>query len=171
MIPENAKSIPNSPGYFISRDGDIWSEKSKGFLSTWINKEGYCEVSLYSDHVFSETLPRLLLMAFDRLPQPGEVARHLNDIKLDDRLENLAWGTRTQNIADAVKNGRLPRGEQKYNSKLFPLDAINIFHLRRKGYTFSRIGKIYGIHEMTASNIVKGRGWKYLFNLMEKKHE
>lgn len=34
------------------------------------------------------------------------MVRHLNDIPDDNRLENLAWGNKSENAYDAVKNGR-----------------------------------------------------------------
>lgn len=40
-------------------------------------------------------------------------ARHLNDDSLDDSLENLAWGTHTENMADAVRNGRMKGWSRK----------------------------------------------------------
>jgi hypothetical protein len=46
-----------------------------------------------------------VLEAF-RGPRPvGAVARHLNDDPVDNRLENLAWGTFAQNTEDAFTNG------------------------------------------------------------------
>ena len=55
-------------------------------------------------------LATLLLLTFvGPKPYPRAEARHLNDISLDDRLENLAWGTHAENMADAVRNGRLTK--------------------------------------------------------------
>lgn len=41
------------------------------------------------------------------LPNPNNlpVVRHLNDINDDNRLENLAWGTQSDNMHDKVRNG------------------------------------------------------------------
>jgi hypothetical protein len=36
----------------------------------------------------------------------GQEVRHLNDVKNDNRLENLAYGTRSQNMLDLTANGR-----------------------------------------------------------------
>lgn len=51
---------------------------------------------------------RLLLTAFDRQPEPHEDARHLNGVPADNRLINLAWGTRGENCRDTVKHGKHP---------------------------------------------------------------
>ena len=47
-------------------------------------------------------------MAKAFIPNPNNLplVRHLNDDKLDNRLENLAWGTWSDNMADALRNGR-----------------------------------------------------------------
>lgn len=47
----------------------------------------------------------MVLEAFDRPRHPGEEARHLNDIKSDNRLINLRWGSRSDNAKDRVRNG------------------------------------------------------------------
>jgi HNH endonuclease len=47
-----------------------------------------------------------VLEAFVGARPKGAIARHLNDDPTDNRLENLMWGTRTENAQDAVINGR-----------------------------------------------------------------
>ena len=46
-------------------------------------------------------------------PFEGAVVRHLNDIPTDNRVENLAWGTRLENQRDAVRNGRNANANKK----------------------------------------------------------
>ena len=43
---------------------------------------------------------------FSPNPIGANVVRHLNDIKTDNRLENLAWGSYSDNIQDSIRNGR-----------------------------------------------------------------
>lgn len=47
----------------------------------------------------------LVLEAFVGPRPAGQEGRHLNDNPIDNRLENLAWGTRSQNLHDRVRNG------------------------------------------------------------------
>ena len=42
---------------------------------------------------------------FGPIPLGANVVRHLNDVKIDNRLTNLAWGTRSDNMQDCIRNG------------------------------------------------------------------
>ena len=48
-------------------------------------------------------------------PRPNylAVARHLNDEKTDNRLENVAWGTRKENAADMRRNREKAAGQEE----------------------------------------------------------
>lgn len=48
----------------------------------------------------------LVLTAFVGQCPEGQEALHENDIPGDNRLANLRWGTRSENIHDAIRNGR-----------------------------------------------------------------
>lgn len=112
-LPSNEEfsAIPGYEGrYAISREGTVVS-----FLSDPDGRKmsptlvgGYRTVALFvgdgSKRYFR--IHRLLLTTFVRPPEPGEVGRHLNDDRLDNRLENLAWGTYSDNSRDVVRNGK-----------------------------------------------------------------
>lgn len=53
------------------------------------------------------TVHTMVLEAFaGGRPAPGWEARHLNDVKDDNRWPwNLCWGTKAQNVLDAIANG------------------------------------------------------------------
>lgn len=54
----------------------------------------------------SHPVHTLMLEAFVGIrPAADSQARHLNDIPTDNRLTNLAWGTRAENQRDMVRNG------------------------------------------------------------------
>lgn len=55
----------------------------------------------------------------------GVVVRHLNDVKDDDRFENLALGTQADNIADKKRNGTV---RKKYSDDL--RKTIHLYYLK-----------------------------------------
>lgn len=47
---------------------------------------------------------RLMARIFIPNPEGYPLVRHLNDLPLDNRIENLAWGTPAMNVEDARRN-------------------------------------------------------------------
>lgn len=53
----------------------------------------------------NQRVANLVLAAHDQAkPYPCAVARHLNDDQFDNRLENLVWGSQSQNMRDRYRN-------------------------------------------------------------------
>ncbi|MDE2095631.1 MAG: HNH endonuclease [Patescibacteria group bacterium] len=69
---------------------------------------------------------RLVLEAFIGPCPPGMECRHLNGNRSDNRLENLCWGTRIENVEDKRKHGTILRGEMNPNAKLTADTVIQI---------------------------------------------
>lgn len=67
---------------------------------------GHLTVALYSNGARRDVSVHVLVLeAFVGPRPPGMECCHWNDIPDDNRVENLRWGTRTDNIKDAVRNG------------------------------------------------------------------
>lgn len=66
-----------------------------GYRAVSIGKRGKVKVCVLMAEAFIGPRPFM-----------GARLRHLNDNSLDDRLENLAWGTDSDNKRDLVRNGR-----------------------------------------------------------------
>src|SRR5262245_12445878 len=60
----------------------------------------------------------LVLEAHARPRPPGMDALHGPGGPLDNRLENLYWGTRRRNYLDSVRDGTAARGEKTGGAKL-----------------------------------------------------
>ena len=118
------KPVPEYPNYVINRDGRIERipyekayttaggvTRTMRFASqpivTRVDHNGYLSAQLTRDgRTRSVPIHKLLLWAFgEPPPSPGMLARHKNDVKLDNRIENLEWGTYRQNWEDAQRNG------------------------------------------------------------------
>lgn len=55
----------------------------------------------------------LVLEAWCGPRSPGEMARHWDDRKTRNHIRNLAWGSRSDNMRDAVRNGRNPNSRKR----------------------------------------------------------
>jgi len=103
---EGSYEVSNKGRVRLARNGKVYK---KGYiLNGRIDKRfGYRYVDLYDGNGNAKrySTHRLVLLAFVGQCPKGMESRHLNDIKTDNRLRNLKWGTRKENIADAFKNG------------------------------------------------------------------
>lgn len=93
--------------YRVSDQGDI-EKRVEGTFAPWsvYYADGYARTSL-SGHgqPRSARVHQLVLEAFVGPPGPGQEARHLDGDKANNRLSNLAWGTHTENMRDAIRHG------------------------------------------------------------------
>lgn len=107
----------------------------------------------------------LVLEAFVGACPEGQECRHLNDNRQDNRLANLVWGTRRENMADRRRNGlrkRGVRGENNNASKLTNFDVQEIRRLRASGLSFEKVASRFGVSWQTVRRIVKGEAWGWL---------
>jgi hypothetical protein len=92
-------------GYRAKEDGTIYNPKGKkiGFKVDNRNVFSY----YYEDYFSQVRCSRFIAYQLwgDKIFEKGVVVRHLNDIKDDDRFDNLALGTQADNMADKKKNG------------------------------------------------------------------
>lgn len=70
--------------------------KSTGYKSVVLSRKGSKE---------RRSIHRMVAESFLPNPNTYPLVRHLNDIKIDNRLENLSWGTYVDNGLDSVING------------------------------------------------------------------
>ena len=93
--------------YTIRSDGKCINTKTSKILKH--NVSGKTKYPRYiirtiDNHYKTIYIHRILAQAFIPNPNNYPVVRHLNDNKNDWRLENLIWGTPSDNIQDCIKN-------------------------------------------------------------------
>lgn len=92
---------------------------------------GHLLVSLYRDGKgTTRAVHRLVLEAFIG-PRPARAeCRHRNGQPSDNRLANLAWGTRSENQRDRVGHGRHNNASKTHCPRNHPYDDLNTLRSR-----------------------------------------
>ncbi len=147
------------PNTYISKDGRIWRNgKEKKFTVSAI---GY-EVTSFSTNNKTKTYykHRLMLHAFvGECPKDCE-ALHINGNRLDNRLENLRWGTRKENVADAIKHGTATIGSKNGAAKLTDEMISNIRKSKLINNSVKALSNKFQVSATTIRRVLNGFTYK-----------
>src|SRR5690348_3410561 len=101
--------IEGYPDYLVTDQGDVISLKygRRKVMRGMTKKTGYRSVGLCdgSGKVLQRLVHHLVLEAFTGYAPQGMETRHLDGNPQNNRLENLKWGTPSENGADRVRHG------------------------------------------------------------------
>lgn len=151
------KMVLNFSGYFITKNGQIWSVKHKKFLKPYQGGTSkYWLVMLRKNgKSYNRLIHRLVLETFVG-PCPEEMeCCHNNGNMFDNRLENLRWDTRKANRQDAMRQGTFPVSTDHINCKHTARDIrMMIYIYATKLFTQKEIAKMYGICQQKISQII-----------------
>lgn len=112
--------IPGYEGrYEVSDLGSVRSfcrDPLGRLMKTSLTSDGYPSVDLFAADGTHKTMhvSWLVMRAFVGPRPRGEVVRHFDDDKLNNLLENLAYGTRSENEFDKTRNGHNPNANKTH---------------------------------------------------------
>jgi hypothetical protein len=184
--PVEYRSAPGFPGYRVGSDGSIWTAWRKVSLggrrgTKQVIGDTWRLISLYVGRCAYPTaslrflggrgknpvrlrvrVHTLVLTAFVGPRQDGMEACHNDGNPLNNRLVNLRWGTRADNMRDMIAHDRSVRGEKCYQSKLTATDVRNIRLLLASGVAHPEIARRFNITKGCVSDIKTRRCWSWL---------
>lgn len=161
------KDIPSFPGYAVDSTGQIYTRKIKGGAlapgekhnwridpnfakpkTMFLAKSGYWKAIVTLGNKTSKNLlaHRAVAEAFLGPRPAGMVIRHLNGIKTDNRVENLAYGTPEENLKDSYIHKAILRGEDHYTASLTQEQVDDLRKRREKGESMRKMAKEIGVH-------------------------
>jgi len=155
--------IPNYNNYYASTDGRIWSGKSNRFLKLSKIRDGHLQVPLGSKNQH-KSVHRLILETFIGPCPEGMECRHLNGDSQDNRLENLKWGTHSENVQDAVKHKTHVNNSGSKNglSKLIE-EKVKLLRIAwADGWSAKELSFYFNIYIRTVYNILNRDTWKHI---------
>ncbi len=136
-------------------------------LNPWTDKKtGYQRVDLCWDG--TTTRKRIHQLVLENFVGPrGEKmeGRHLDGNKQNNRIDNLKWGTKSENQQDRVVHGTTSRGVG--NAKLDSNQVSQIKNLLQSGkngnlgprYSHNTIANMFGVTRSAITDINTGKRW------------
>lgn len=152
------------PKHRIGNDGSFWKflkkrkcwKKYKGIPSRGYLMAGFgVGYKRYYIH-------RLVLLAFVGPCPPGMECCHIDGNPINNRLSNLRWGTRRENMEDRVRHGCDNGGIRNGMSRLTVADVVEIrnkpVHVSpAEWYAF--MAKKHKVHYDHVRKLYYGQGW------------
>lgn len=117
---EEWRSVPECPLYEVSNLGRIKRVYKRSDRLVGTSRGTAALYNGLGSCVYAGRIAVLVLRAFvGPAPIDKPLARHLDDMPSNNALCNLAWGSRSENMQDALRNGRHDyRSGEAYRSKL-----------------------------------------------------
>lgn len=146
-------------GYRVTEEGEVISPHSGKPLKLYLRKHGYLSFSY--DHTDKVWVHRL--QAFqkygDRIYEKGIQVRHLDGNSVNNRADNIAIGTQSENMMDRRPEDRLAHAKHaaSHIRKLSAEDVVAMREARAAGAKLSELCRRYGMSKGGISDIVTGK--------------
>jgi len=148
--------------YEVSDQGNVRRIDTGLILKPMLN-DGYQYVELWAEGKRkSWRINRLVLITFTGLdPDPTKIqVAHVNGVRLDNRLDNLAWKDTHGNYLDRLEHGT-QTNLVEHNRKLTDDDVACMRNFYANGMTQSKLAERYDVSRPHVSKIVNGHRWKH----------
>lgn len=168
------REVLGFPGYYVSTSGTIMSYHN-GHRKIILNDKphqlrpssdprGYRHVVFYQNKQWhTRRVHRVVLETFVGLRPVGMECRHLDGSRDNNHIDNLTWGTPSENCADRIRHGRDQYGERGPGSKLTKAQVVTIRRIRAKSNTtYKTISQRFGVSMSLVGLIVRRKCWKYI---------
>lgn len=149
-----SKYVKGYDNYIITRDGRV--------INTSTNKElKVCKTARYYNLQLSKggkartfSLHRLIAEAYIPNPNNYPAVRHLNDDRTDNRVENLAWGTVSDNMKDKFTNG------YKMHSRKLDAEKVGKIRTLKGEFTQEHLAYLFDVSRRTIAQIHNNKIYK-----------
>ena len=170
-MAENWKAIPDYEGWYeVSDYGRVRSverttrhghKRKQRVLKATPQGGKYLKVDLSRDNRQRTRLVHQLVLEAFVGPRDGKQACHNNGIRTDNRLENLRWGTISENALDRSKHGRAtPKGQASPRAILTVSDVREIRAWPR--YVRGLYARFSFVSKATVDAVRSGYNWKHV---------
>lgn len=165
-IPNTALPIKNAIDHWIDIDGSVYAkDKRNGHKNKIIKKAQqtvfgykYCGIRYKGEQKnINKRVHRLVAEAFLPNPNGYKIVGHKNNIKSDNRVENLYWTTVSENTKKAYDDGLAKNDCGFDNSQSKPVVMFNTYtnqEIKRFG-SIAEASRLTGINDTTIGRQAK----------------
>lgn len=166
---ENWKTHPAHRDYEISDLGSVRRKVARyrnAITRRAVVVRGYLVVTIpESGRIRTRPVHQLVLETFVGPRGEGQVARHLDGDKFNNRLSNLAWGSALENARDRDTHGTVARGSRQGLSKLTEADVTSIRRrYQPRKIALKQLATEYGVTLQAISAVVHSETWRHVMN-------
>lgn len=162
--------------YEVSDDGRVRNLRRGRLVKHRISR-GYVVYGLMKEdgRRYSTGVHRLVLTAFVGPCPDGFEGAHEDGNRMNNRLSNLRWSTRMDNIADRSRHGTTARGDrhgmrihkglvrgERNGRAIICESAVPVIRSLFPAITAVEIARRYGMTESGVRNIIKRRSWRHV---------
>ena len=176
-LPKGAMPINGIDGYFIIKDGRVFSNRKPGMGSYYdtykeikgsISKGtksagGYKLLITYENKIpKGRYFHRLMWETFvGKIPEDMQI-NHKDGIKLNNVLDNLEIVTHHGNVRHAKENHLYQEGENHWGAGLTESNVLEIRKLYEAGWPPSDLANVFGTGRTNIHEIVSRRNWQHI---------
>lgn len=148
-------NITGYPNFYVSKRGRVWKRIRDG---TWKElryiknpTRGYLYVSLSGKHF---RLNRLVAMVYIPNPENKAYVCHKDNNPCNNHIDNLYWGTPSENTQQCIRDGRGYIGDKNPRAKVKNIDREIIRRKFTLGSTINELTKEYNLSRSAIRKIL-----------------
>ena len=141
QLPKTALQIDGAVEHWIDIDGSVyaidrrnnWKPRLIKKAQSEVHGYKYCGIKYKNGKVITKRVHRLVAEAFIPNPNGYRIVGHKNNIKSDNRVENLYWTTTKENTQKAFDDGLVKNDKGKDDNQSKPVIMYDTYTNREIG--------------------------------------